>query len=320
MIKTKNLIGTVSQIPSNWVYQYYLGCPVLDGQNIMIKSPFNPKDSNPSMSIYLWKGKEYRWQDFSAGKSGGVVDLVMEMGSIGYIEATYKIIQDYNKSILDGNGTPVIEFKERAKYRVIDCPKRAWDMTDDMYWNHYELGETNLSYLEAYPLKSYTLSNGEKQLKIQGFHIYGYFTKEGELYKIYQPMVRDRKFLCMKNWISGLEQLQYKYPTIVLTSSLKDIASLLATLLPLEVVAANSETTILKEAVIDEFKSKYKNVLTLMNSDSAGERAAAKYKELYGLESINLGMEKDPSDSIKKHGSGKVKSALISALSKFVTV
>ncbi len=321
MIKTKNLVADISKIPSQWILKQYSGCPSLDGQDVMIKSLFNPGDTNPSMSIFLWQGKQYRWNDHSTGKKGGPVDLVMELYSLNYPQAVLKIIQDYNDYILGGNSSPIEELKARAKYKVIDCPKRPWDKTDDNYWKQYELEESDLSRLEAYPLKWYVLSNGENQLKIQGYHIYGYFTKSGDLYQLYQPMVRERKFLRMKSWVAGLEQLEYKYPTLIINSSLKDIAALLKQDLSVESLASDSETSILKSKIIDDLRPKYKNIFSMMNLDDAGRRASAKYKEIYNIDPLpleGLGLEKDPSDSIKKYGSEKVKSILAGAISSVI--
>ena len=48
----------------------------------------------------------------------------------------------------------------------------------------------------------------------------------------------------------------------------------------------------------------------MFDNDSAGIKAMEKYQELYGLPSILLPMEKDLSDSVKKHGKKAVKEIL----------
>ena len=44
MFNTKNIVGEGQDVPSTWVFQYYLDLPEkLTGQDIKIKSIFNPK-------------------------------------------------------------------------------------------------------------------------------------------------------------------------------------------------------------------------------------------------------------------------------------
>lgn len=321
MIKTKTIVSDISEVPTNWVYRRYLTrCPVLTGQDVMIKSVFNPKDTNPSMSIYVSRGK-YRFNDFSTGTKGGIVDLVMELyklqGTIVTVgQAINKIVEDYNKHLLEGNGLAVTEFVQRAKYKPVEHPIRSWDKTDDNYWGQYELGEEDIKRFEAYPLKSYTLSNGEKSLKIQGHHIYGYFTKAGEIYKIYQPMVKDRKFLNVKSHIQGLEQLTGTEPYLIITKSLKDIAAYYKMFPEGGYISCDGEGTLLRSTLIESLRH-YKNIWSAMDLDSAGERATAKYQEVYNIQPVplqGLGLEKDISDSIKTHGSEKVRGILVQAL------
>ena len=54
MFNTKNIVLDERNIPSTWVFQYYLNLPEqLTGQNIKIKSIFNPNDKTPSFCIYV---------------------------------------------------------------------------------------------------------------------------------------------------------------------------------------------------------------------------------------------------------------------------
>ncbi len=320
MIKTKTIICSIEDVPTQWVFNRYLTkCPVLTGQDVLIHSVFNSKDRTPSMSIFVWKGKGYRFNDHSTGIKGGPVDLVIELcklkgEKINYGQACLKIVEDYNNYLLTGNSITVTEFKERAKYKPIDHPIRAWDKTDDNYWGQYELREEDLKYYEAYPLESYTLSNGENTLKIQGFHIYGYFTKAGELYKIYQPIVRDRRFLKVKDHVQGLEQLNRPGEILVISKSLKDLAGLRKMNFEgCQYISPDSENSMLREPLLRSLQGSFKRVFTLMDNDSAGVLASGKYKELYGILPLpleNLGLEKDPTDSIKKLGFARVKEIL----------
>ena len=78
MFNTKNFVLEGSDVPSTWVFQYYLELPEsLTGQDIKIKSIFNPNERTPSFCIYVDKTiMQYMFKDFSTGKNGCKVDLV----------------------------------------------------------------------------------------------------------------------------------------------------------------------------------------------------------------------------------------------------
>ena len=58
MINTKNLVANESSVPSYWVFQYYLNLTeYLSGQDIKIKSVWNPSERTASMCIYVDQNK-----------------------------------------------------------------------------------------------------------------------------------------------------------------------------------------------------------------------------------------------------------------------
>ena len=67
MITTKNFASNQKDIKSSWVFEYYLDLPErLTGQDVKIKSIFNPNEKTPSMFIYLDTNRnEYKYKDFS---------------------------------------------------------------------------------------------------------------------------------------------------------------------------------------------------------------------------------------------------------------
>jgi DNA primase len=58
----------------------------------------------------------------------------------------------------------------------------------------------------------------------------------------------------------------------------------------------------------------YKKVFLLFDNDEPGQKAAQKYKSMFGVDIINLPMEKDLSDSIKVHGVEAVRNVLLPLL------
>ena len=52
MISTKNLIANISDVPTGWPFEYYLGLSEkLDGQDVKMRSVFNIKDKVFSFNL-----------------------------------------------------------------------------------------------------------------------------------------------------------------------------------------------------------------------------------------------------------------------------
>lgn len=308
MIRTKNLITDITDVPSQWVFNNYLDIgEILTGQDVMIKSVFNPKDKRPSMSIYVTRGREYKFYDHSTGTKGSKIDIIMHLFGVSFPVAVDKILQDYNK-FLEKNANGVPEVKEHARYRVTEYNRRKWTVLDRDYWTAYHISSKDLLLYNVYPLSSYTLSNGTHTFQVEGNMIYGYFTANGILYKIYQPRSRDRRFMKMHSYMQGVDQLEFKQNTVIITKALKDVICF--HVMGMEAVASDSENTILPESFIQELKKSYKNIIVIMDNDEPGIAAMKKYNESYGLPYIILPLEKDPSDSIKVHGIDLVQETL----------
>jgi hypothetical protein len=148
------------------------------------------------------------------------------------------------------------------------------------------------------------------ELTIKGSYIYGYTRSDGQIYKVYQPKVKEHKFLKVKNYVQGTDQLKFDVPNLVICSSLKDAMCLTKFGYNLEVVAPDSENTAIRKEVIDIYKVKYKSICTLFDNDEAGIKAMKKYKDNFGFPGIHLKLEKDLSDSVKVYGREKVRTFL----------
>jgi len=70
----------------------------------------------------------------------------------------------------------------------------------------------------------------------------------------------------------------------------------------LEVIAPDSENTIIKPHIIENLKRKYKKVVTLFDNDVAGHNAVKKYEQLYDIKGTWLDSSKDIADLVKEKG------------------
>lgn len=319
MFKTKNLIHDIKDVPTAWIFQHF--CKVkekLTGQDVKIKSMFNPKERTPSMCIYLDAHKQYKFKDFSTGKGGSAVDLVKELHHVAFHKACQLIIQEYNDFVLHNNGSYDIgEFKQQSRYKVTSYTVRKWTNQDQYFWTQFNIGSKLLEAHNVKPLESYCMTKDKDELCIKGLYLYGYFKADGSLYKIYQPKTLDKKFIKVTNYTQGIHQCTgEKY--LIITSSLKDIMSIKSLKLAnLDVIAPDSENTMLKHDMMEELDQKYKKIIVMFDNDEAGIKAMQSYKEKYPfIEIALLPMSKDISDSIKDYGAKEVRNRLVPILDK----
>ena len=302
MISTKNLILDGSKVPSTWVFEFYLDLPErLNGQNVQIKSVFHPSERTPSMWVFVDKG-QYKFKDFSTGKGGNKIDLVKELFNIDYSKAVFKIGQDYNKFITDKGEYTQSTIKPEAKYKVDGVVKRDWNNYDKKFWLQFNIGEDMLNKYNVTPVDYYHMVKEDNKITIQQPYIYAYWASVGEVYKIYQPRNKKFKFIKVNPWLQGLDQLEFKQPYLIICSSLKDAMCLKQFGYNVEVIAPDSENTVIKPYIIENFKKNYKKVVTLFDNDVAGHNAVNKYKELYNISGTWLDSSKDIADLVKEKG------------------
>lgn len=302
MLNTKSLIIHESQVPSYWVFYYYLGLEKpLTGQTEKIKSVFNPSEKTPSMCVYVDKSiMQYKFKDFSTGKQGSKIDIVMLLFNIPYGQAVTKLIDDYNQYVKK-NGSVSIQIKPEEAWSVGLVVERPWFEHDVKFWVSFNIGSKILKEYNVRPIDHYEMEKDTERITIKSSYIYGYFNKYGEIYKVYQPY-NKKKFIKVTSYVQGLDQLKYDQPYLVICSSLKDVMCLKSFGYNVECIAPDSENSIIKPFLIEYLCDKYKKVMTLFDNDEAGSNAIKKYKELYNLDGCALSLDKDLSDAVKNFG------------------
>jgi len=318
MFKTKNLVHDVKDIPVPWIFQHF--CTIkekLTGQDVKIKSLFNPKERTPSMCIYMDAKGIYKFKDFSTGKGGSAIDLVKELKQVPFHKACQIIVENYNDFVLHNNGGYDLEdFQRASKYKVTRWKLRSWTTQDQYFWTQFNIGSKLLEAHNVRPLESYCMTKDDKELCIKGLYLYGYFKADGTLYKIYQPKTLDKKFIKVTDYIQGMHQCTGER-NLLITSSLKDIMSIKSLKLQIDIIAPDSENTMLKQDIMEELQNKYKKIIVMFDNDEAGIKSMQAYKEKYPfIEIAVLPMSKDVSDSIKDYGAKEVLLRLVPILDK----
>jgi len=329
MLRTKSIVSSIADVSREWVFEFYLTLPEqLHGQDLKISSPFNPAEKNPSFFVYYSRTSfKYMFKDFSTDRQGDGTSLVKEMFNLtSRGEAAHKIIEDYNKFIIDNPDSHILrEFKIQQKYKVTSFTTRGWNKLDEKFWMSYRISSKLLKYYNVQPLKDYTLTkeldNGKNnKLQMNGPQMYGYFKKDGTLYKVYQPYVRDGKFIKVIDYIQGTDQLMLQVPYLVICSSLKDLMAFSKLgFKNAEGVAPDSENTLIPERIINKYKEAYQKVCTLFDNDPAGIKSMNKYKDRYDIPFVHLDLEKDLADAIKEHGITNTRIHVYPLLTKALT-
>jgi hypothetical protein len=329
MISTKNIVNDIRNIPSSWIFQYYWTLPQpLNGQRVQVKSFFNPSERTPSMFFYYKEDiNDYRFKCFSTNNQGSGIDLLAAVKNISIKEAVKIIMNDYN-TYVSKHGSKAIkrEFTETQTFEITEVKNRQWAKIDEEYWSLYNIGSDILNKFNVKPLE-YVVMNTSlgldtvKNSKISNSCMYGYFTKNNELYKVYQPMNDKYKFMKLADHLQGLDQLTYSKPYLIICSSLKDAMCLVSLGYGnIEVVAPDSENTMIPPMYLETFKSRYTSVITLFDKDPAGKKSAEKYATEYGINTAILPMMKDLSDSIAVYGPEKVRERLTPILRKALSL
>lgn len=305
MLSTRNLITDIRKVPQTWIFEYYAGLNCqLNGEKVNIKSLFNDKDRQPSMFIF-WSNKyeKYWFHDFSSGKSGDAIRLVMELFGYTFGRACVEIKKDYAR-FLESNTYHINPSVAAKKYTVTDHVTRDWNVLDAKFWTGYNISSALLEKYFVKPLDSYVMGNRNDPVDtftISGQYLYGYFSPDGTLYKIYRPKSDSCKFIKVKDYVQGIDQLENRQCLIVV-SSLKDGLSLKSLELDIDFIAPDSETIILDKIMVQEQFERYQGkMFTLFDNDEAGIKAMKKYRSLYNLQPILLSLSKDISDSIRDY-------------------
>jgi hypothetical protein len=102
MISTKTLTSNLADIPSYWIFEYYCNLTErLTGQDIKIKSLFNPNERTPSFCIFYTDGR-YLYKDFSTNSGGSGFNLVKELFNLTPSQTASKLLSDYNQFVFNG--------------------------------------------------------------------------------------------------------------------------------------------------------------------------------------------------------------------------
>lgn len=306
---TKELI--LSRFSEEQLMEYYLHVPVKKG---LFRSPLR-KDRRPTCSFYRNGSNTLIFKDFATGQHLNIFGVVQEMFHCDYFEALRIIANDMgivrDKSLQKNSGKinehPVrMQDKEMSKIQV-----EVQDFTDLelKWWGKYGITLETLKRFNVYSCKHVFL-NGQLVAKSQQHcPIFGYYGKKYqgiELWRCYFPKRTSFRFIT--NWpskkIQGYDQLPKSGKLLVITKSMKDCLCLYSC--GITACAPNSENLFISDAMLEELKSRFENIVVFYDNDRPGLYNMAKIRREHPeLVYVCIPKEygsKDISDFYKDHG------------------
>jgi 5S rRNA maturation endonuclease (ribonuclease M5) len=277
----------ISIIDEYHIYSHYIGKQVK--LNSPISSPFR-KDNNPSWSLFISKRNEIMYKDFATGETGNVIKFVQTMFSLTYHKALEKI---WNDIIVGGKikeRTPRIETIQKEPSKVIGIKRKNFTKRDDDYWEvRYNIDRSTLKKFNVCPIECFFVNGIMKPYIYTSdcpMYAYRIFNK----FKIYRPFASNKldkwRTNCGMYDIQGWEQLPDKGDLVIITKSLKDVMVLYK--LGYNAIAPQSENSIVPKKVIDNLKTRFKEIIIFFDNDSTGLEMADKLAYKYDLKYIYI--------------------------------
>lgn len=298
------------------ILNHYFGISTLP---ILVNNPLRP-DKNASLSIFLNDKDNIILKDFGTYKSYNLWSFLMEYWNSDYDTVLERIIGDLNE--INSTLYKLKSKKYRQQIRsksILECKIRDWKDYDLQYWESYGISLPWLKFGEIYPISHTFITKDDKRYTFRAEkYAYAYVERKDGIVtlKIYQPKSKDRKWYNSGNasvW-DLWSQLPPTGDKLFITSSRKDALCLWEnTLIP--AISMQGEGYIPKQSVIDELKSRFKNIYIFFDNDfdkedNHGRQYAQFLSKTFDIPYIEIPSKykaKDPSDFVNKYSRKELK-------------
>ncbi len=294
---TKN--DLLSKVTVEEIFGFYFGPFTLKKT---YSSPLR-KDTKPSFGFYYNSHGELMSHDITKKEKLDCIGFVARLKGINYYEAINLICSDFNicgvekgsyilntSSMEDRKQSSIFSdnLKKKTKIQIV---KRDFTKEELDYWysknkciTKEELEENNIFSIEELYINKVLVPNYKKELRF-AFYQQDNTTKKG-YFKIYSPYSKSYK------WISniplslpfGIDRLEFKSDTLVITKSLKDLIILKKIFT--DVIATQNESVSAIERCLDITKL-YNRIIIIWDSDSVGVENCKEITEEYNWEYFN---------------------------------
>lgn len=279
----------LKHVTQEQIFSYYIGEDV--NKLGLYHSPLR-KDNIPSFALFFHKDKKdiLIFYDLATKDSGDFIVLVCKMFNIDYATATRKIIFDLglSKNNIEAVKKNIVYTRLIRKEPIkLGVKTRKWLIKDKNYWSQFGIKKSTLIKFNVHPLSHIFYNDNAVQAAYLSY-VYVEQKDDKVSYKIYQPL-EDK----MKKWINnanysvhqGYSLLPKKGDLLIITKSLKDVMSI-HDCLNTAAIGLQSETVMMKESVMQEYKTRFTKILCLFDNDEAGKKLAKSFAETYNIPTI----------------------------------
>lgn len=290
------------------IYSLYLGEDI--SQLGVYHSPLRD-DNIPSFGLYFHKIERntLMFYDFATGDSGDFVVLVCKLFNLSYGEALKKIAFDLGLSHLtvDANKQNIQYTRIIQKNQVnLGVKLRPWNQRDKQFWSSFGISKKTLAKFKVFPI-SHIFYNDTAVKAHDASYVYAEFKDGVTSYKIYQPFeTKIKKWINNANYSvhQGYTQLPETGNLLIITKSLKDVMSI-HDCLKVSAIGLQSESVMMKDTVMEEYKKRFKHVICLFDNDAAGKKLTESFSKTFDIPFFfvpELPNVTDFSDLVKSQG------------------
>ena len=312
----------LSKVSQEDIYTYYIGESMTSG--VKIHSPLRD-DNVPSFAIFYHKSNNgvLMFYDFATKDCGDCFVFVGKLFGLGLRDTLLKLAFDFGISNVEISAdkkvllnTAKIVTKEEVQLGI---KSRGWKLRDKAYWSDYNIIKATLIKFSVTPI-DYVFFNGDAYKTDDIAYAYIEY-KDGKIsYKIYQPCSIKFKWINNANYTvhQGYMQLPQNGNLLVITKSLKDVMSIHDTV-NISSVGLQSESVMMKQSVMDEYKYRFKKVICLFDNDKAGRKLSEDFTKQYNVPHFFMEESKgvtDFSDSVKHVGVKETKEEFMTKIKK----
>lgn len=303
-----------SEIGQDRIFERFLG--YFPEQGKQYTNPLRV-DRNPGCSFFKSSQGEWFFRDWALGQSYSPVDVVMEMYSLNFINALFRIAKEFGLPVYGDNsirnntitekdslpGRPVAQGRVKRKPKVYEMSYTEWTPNTLSFWEDYYINEQVLEAFNVKPLEWVRLNGNVVYSSFDNPPAYVYALEQGP--KFYFPF--RKKFRFMGKPIEQ-KSTMVDSDTLFITKSYKDVMVL--SLFGIDAIAPPSESYCYREAPI-ETKGR-KRIVVNGDNDDTGRRFMDYHSRAFGWEPWTIvdREAKDVSDFIKLYGKENTKRLL----------
>lgn len=285
-------------------------------------------DNHVTVGYYKSKSGILYMHDFATNEHLDCWNVVMRLYNCSFYKALNIIANDFGLS--DTNVVPtkiniIPEIKE-TESSIIQVQIKDFTDRELEWWKSFGISKKTLKKYHIFSVQHVFLNGELKFTSSEQCPIYGYYfgkdKNKKEFWKIYFPMNKNKGIRFINNLpkkiLQGYHQLPKNGDLLVITKSMKDLCAMYEFDIP--AVSTASESTFISDKQLEEFKSRFKHIIVIFDSDRPGKHnmwlIRKKYPELNYYVLPNT-LEKDFTDSIKKIGVDKMKELVNQFMSNY---